>query len=66
MSCDMKLYSKFAGNVIDFLNKTAFKKLKFYKMAKETMKVVEAYRVRAIKFVKHFHAAQGCGPREYN
>ena len=53
-------YAIFAGDVIDFQNRTAFDLLELYKIANQTAGTVEALRVRAIEFARDFHTSEVC------
>ena len=45
-------YARFAGDVIDFQNRTAFDVLELYKIANQTTGTVESLVVRAIVFLE--------------
>ena len=51
-------YARFAGDVIDFQNRTAFDMLELYKIANQTAGTVKALRVRAIEFARDLHALE--------
>ena len=51
-------YARFAGDVIDFQNRTAFDVLELYKISNQTAGTVEALRVQAIEFAKDLHASE--------
>ena len=57
-------YARFAGDVIDFQNQTAFDVLELYKIANQTASTVEALRVRAIEFARDLHASEVRRARE--
>ena len=60
-------YAKFAGDVINFQNRTAFDVLELYKIAKianQTAGTVEALRVRALEFARELHASEVRRARE--
>ena len=51
-------YARFAVNVIDFQNQTAFDMLKLHKLANQTAGTVEALRIRALEFAKDLHTSE--------
>ena len=51
-------YARFAGDVIDFQNRTAYDVLELYRLANETAGVVEKLRLRSIEFARNLHAAE--------
>ena len=51
-------YARFAGDVIEFQNRTAFDVLELYKIANQTAWTVEALHVRAIGFATDLHASE--------
>ena len=57
-------YARFAGDVIDFKNRTAFDVLELYKIANQTAGTVEALCVRAIEFARDLHASEVRHARE--
>ena len=57
-------YARFAGDVIDFQNRTAFDVLELYKIANQTAGKVKALRVRAIEFARDLHASEVRPARE--
>ena len=57
-------YARFAGDVIDFQNRSAFDVLELYKIANKTAGTVVALRVRAIEFARDMHASEVCPARE--
>ena len=57
-------YARFAGDVIDFQNRTAFIVLELYTIANQTAGTVEALRVRAIEFARDLHASEVRRARE--
>ena len=52
------LYARFANDVIDFQNRTAFDVVELNKIANHTAGTVEAMRVRAIEFARDLHALE--------
>ena len=57
-------FARFAGDVIDFQNQTAFDLLELNKIANQTAGTVEALRVRAIEFARDLHALEVRRARE--
>ena len=57
-------YARFAGDVIDFQNRTAFDLLELYKIAIQSAGTVEALRFRAIEFARDLHASEVRRARE--
>ena len=57
-------YARFAGDVIEFQNRTAFDVLELYKIANQTAGTVEALRVLAIEFARDLHASEVRRARE--
>ena len=51
-------YERFAGDVINFQNRTAFDVLELYTISNQTAGTVEAFRVRAIEFARDWHASE--------
>ena len=58
-------YARFAADVIDFQNRTAYDVLELYKLTNATVGVVEELRKRAIKFAQDLHAAEIRRTREF-
>ena len=57
-------YARFASDVIDFQNRTAFDVLELYKIAKQTAGTVEALLVRARDYARELHVSEVCRARE--
>ena len=57
-------YARFAGDVIEFQNRTAFDLLELYQIANQTAGTVEALRVWAIEFARDMHASEVRRARE--
>ena len=51
-------YSRFAGDAIDFQNRTTHDVLKLYRLANATAGFIETFRLRAIEFAEKLHAAK--------
>ena len=58
-------YARFAADVIDFQNRTAYDVLELYKLTNATVGVVEELRKRAIKFAQDLHAGEIRRTREF-
>ena len=57
-------YARFAGDVIDFQNRTSHDVLELYRLANTTAGVVETLRLHAIEFAKNLNAAEVRRTRE--